>query len=917
MKRIHFLIFVWFLPLVILIVFYQSHFQTKTLSFKKVELTKNVQIRTRRNTPIPPPNNTPLNDFWNQLKLKLRKYPSFTPSSVNIGQGDSAKLYRVDKLFEDKDDDANPGSSLPNGKNQLQALVTDSVTVSQLEKIFSTWTKIKKAFTDYSGQEFKWLVLAKLWTPGRNTEPVNKYFEAKKNDDWSNILVEGKGLFNYLLSKAEFSDSNWLLNKLNQQNTTSLFWDRTRALLSLWDNPPGAIRFQTAPRSFLGMNLQNMKKEVGNTWNHILTETYERRTHCGEACHGIILLGDYGIKDKFKKFLIWNILRSWWTNYPHLTSASLNNFSVDSTSYNISQLFAEKPQSDYARLTSANQEELVKLFDDGVDFAKIKQLLEQRNNQNNAKFQQKQPQFKKVFADYTGYPVTLVEVKAKTYRGLDVFFNAKFNNNWDNIDYSASDLWNDFYNDRFSAKDLTDALVAANTENEKLWNQIRLFLKYWSGPIEWVLSSTRDNTELTINMDSLLSRRDQTWAQISDVANSTNRFFPELNSITLLVPKKLSKKFKNILYWNLLQGWLSAEYITSPQSSISIGDRTYSSIDQLIQSKDIVNWDSLSSLAKYLLETLIEDEVTPQQLLTAFSIREAVITRIKTIIDQYSGIKSNFLLIQGVIWDVEKYFAKKNQDREQWTFPTSDVFILAMMENKVTPDQFKNSLDQRRTKSDSLWNKIRPWLKFWSSPDRIMVNLIPNTIHQFTENNNLLTKGWFNLAALQVSLKGLVQYQDQDWATIISQHLSEQTEASLDTTHAIINLINYQLDNKFLAILLWNYFQVNFNKGLSLKNGENLIANETYNFQTLIDDQKETDYEKLSPTTKTLLNRLIQNTVTSTQLNPIFSSDKSQEREINEEKTNTNLVIGLGTAGGVVALAGVAGFVYWFIKIKK
>ena len=47
------------------------------------------------------------------------------------------------------------------------------------------------------------------------------------------------------------------------------------------------------------------------------------------------------------------------------------------------------------------------------------------------------------------------------------------------------------------------------------------------------------------------------------------------------------------------------------------------------------------------------------------------------------------------------------------------------------------------------------------------------------------------------------------------------------------------------------------------------------------------------------------------------SEDKSETKSPTKKSTNQNLAIGLGTAGGVVALAGAGGFTYWFLKIRK
>ena len=71
---------------------------------------------------------------------------------------------------------------------------------------------------------------------------------------------------------------------------------------------------------------------------------------------------------------------------------------------------------------------------------------------------------------------------------------------------------------------------------------------------------------------------------------------------------------------------------------------------------------------------------------------------------------------------------------------------------------------------------------------------------------------------------------------------------------------------------------------------------------------------------QTLLNAKVKPVDVKTALDAYqesISSPSAENKSSTQKSTNQNLAIGLGTAGGVVALAGVGGFAYWFVKFRK
>ena len=106
------------------------------------------------------------------------------------------------------------------------------------------------------------------------------------------------------------------------------------------------------------------------------------------------------------------------------------------------------------------------------------------------------------------------------------------------------------------------------------------------------------------------------------------------------------------------------------------------------------------------------------------------------------------------------------------------------------------------------------------------------------------------------------------------------------------------------------------------------INDQDYSFISLIADIKK-QFVDLSQNSFTELQKLVEGKITLSQLKTTYqeslpssptqepNASTSETKSPTQKSTNQNLAIGLGTAGGVVALAGTGGFVYWFVKIRK
>ena len=127
---------------------------------------------------------------------------------------------------------------------------------------------------------------------------------------------------------------------------------------------------------------------------------------------------------------------------------------------------------------------------------------------------------------------------------------------------------------------------------------------------------------------------------------------------------------------------------------------------------------------------------------------------------------------------------------------------------------------------------------------------------------------------------------------------------------SLVTINNQKLDN------LWTQLKKVFNqpefskwKDTSIK-----IKNKSYDLELLFAAAKEKGDVKGSASSldvKLQLQELLNDQVTSKMI-------ENQLLALNQvEKEKENLVIGLATGGGVLFVAGVGGFLYWFFKIRK
>ena len=161
---------------------------------------------------------------------------------------------------------------------------------------------------------------------------------------------------------------------------------------------------------------------------------------------------------------------------------------------------------------------------------------------------------------------------------------------------------------------------------------------------------------------------------------------------------------------------------------------------------------------------------------------------------------------------------------------------------------------------------------------------------------------------LQARTQLLNDQLDQKVIDQIKPLFSNQIYAS-DITKVIDQLKKWKEIFAFLTKLATDQ------KRTSLK-----INGPDYSFTSLIADVKK-QFADFAKDSLDELQKLVEDKITLSQLETAYqeslSSSSTENKSTPKKSTNQNLAIGLGTAGGVVALAGAGGFAYWFVKIRK
>ncbi len=388
--------------------------------------------------------------------------------------------------------------------------------------------------------------------------------------------------------------------------------------------------------------------------------------------------------------------------------------------------------------------------------------------------------------------------------------------------------------------------------------------------------------------------------------------------------------FSRILL-NLWDNYLSQEllkpkyaHLVKTLISIKKGEKVYKvSLEPLFlaaRNQEDKSWNELPTSAKDLLIELVDAQVVRSDLspVLAKTALDLLWSGIKDELKkpEYAYLSKTLIKIDETDYDLEPLFAAAKDDtqyaKEGSELPAQAKDKLQELVNDVViPQKFKDALDVKNNeKLDAFWSEIKSELK---KPDYAYLVKTPILV----KGNN------YNLEPLFVAVKneyGVLGSQLSDSAKNKLQSL-----VSADVQHQIfktslVTINNQKLDN------LWNQLKKVFNqpefskwKDTSIK-----IKNKSYDLKLLFAAAKEKADVKgsaFSLDAKLKLQELVNDQVTfkmiENQLLALNQAEAEKNKQAKEKQQRQDLTIGLATGGGVLAAAGLGGFLYWFFKIRK
>ncbi len=249
-------------------------------------------------------------------------------------------------------------------------------------------------------------------------------------------------------------------------------------------------------------------------------------------------------------------------------------------------------------------------------------------------------------------------------------------------------------------------------------------------------------------------------------------------------------------------------------------------------------------------------------------------------------------------YDLQPLFlAAQNEDEDsQLSMPGVQTTLQALVWNEFSSQTFRTVLTQNNQKLDNFWEELKKtkYANLARLPVKININ---NKSYDLAKIFSTITQ--FNGKGSQLPLESRTELQNLINAGITPQQLGD-----------VLKQMLVSLDNFWTQIKkILNQPEFSKWKDTSIK-----IKNKSYDLKLLFAAAKEKGDVKgsaLPLDVKLQLQELVNDQVT-------FKMIENQLLALNQvEKEKENLTIGLATGGGILFVAGVGGFLYWFFKIRK
>ena len=374
------------------------------------------------------------------------------------------------------------------------------------------------------------------------------------------------------------------------------------------------------------------------------------------------------------------------------------------------------------------------------------------------------------------------------------------------------------------------------------------------------------------------------------------------------------------LLWSEIKSELKTKYAHLSKTNIEIDGKDYKLEPLFTAAKNDTQYrkegSELSAQAKKKLQELVNAVVIPQKFRDALAntaldlLWSEIKSELKT---KYAHLSKTPILVNGNNYNLEPLFvAVKNEYRVLGSQLSDSAKnkLQSLFSAGVQHQIFKTSLAtaniQNNQKLSNFWEELKKtkYANLARLPVKININ---NKSYDLAKIFSTITQ--FNGKGSKLPLEPRKELQNLINAGITPQQLGD-----------VLKQMLVSLDN-FWTQLKKVFNQPEFSKW---KDTSIEIKSKNYNLQLLFVAAKEKADVKGSAlllNTKLQLQELLNDQVTSkmveNQLLVLNQAEAAKNKQAKEKQQSQDLTIGLATGGGVLFLAGVGGFLYWFFKIRK
>ena len=508
----------------------------------------------------------------------------------------------------------------------------------------------------------------------------------------------------------------------------------------------------------------------------------------------------------------------------------------------------------------------------------------------------------------------------------------------------------DLVNANIDAQKLKDALTAADTKNNEnlntFWSNIKDKLKkleYTYSAKNPILVNDKDyKLEVLFTAAKNDAQYEKKGSELPAPAKNKLQELVNANIDGEKVKVTLANTAIDLL-WSETKSELKT-YAHLSTINIEIDGTRYDLTHVFAAAKDDIQYEKKLSELSFLgpydqLQKLVNANITAQKLkvaLTAVGAKnneelDALWSNIKDELKkpEYTYLAKTTITVDWIDHNLEVLFTAAKDDTQyrkegsQLPDPAKDK-LQELVSEFVNAQKFKDALDVKNNENlNTIWSGIKDELK--------------KLEYTYLVKTPITVDGTdYNLEVLFTAAKDDTQYRKE------GSELSEpgknklQSLVSADVQHQIFktSLTKANIQNNQKLDDLWTQLKKVLNQPefSKWKNTSIEIKSKNYNLQLLFTNTKEKADVKgsaFSLDAKLQLQELVNDQVTSKMIeNQLLALNRAEaeknkqtpaakNKQAKEKQQSQGLNIGLATGGGVLFVASVGGFLYWFFKIRK